>query len=70
VDAINGKLVACKREAADPVGKWRGTAKRVVPDFLVGAHVMVTADRLLARDRGYLCDYFSELELMNPAGFR
>lgn len=44
-----------------------GAAKRVVPDFLVGAHAMVAADRLLARDRGYLRDYFRELEVMDPA---
>lgn len=28
-----------------------GKAKRVGPDFLIGAHAIVTADRLLARDR-------------------
>jgi predicted nucleic acid-binding protein len=39
---------------------------RVIPDFLIGAHAVLLADRLLARDRGYLRDYFGKLKLMTP----
>lgn len=43
-----------------------GTAKRVLPDFLIGAHAMLKCDRLLARDRGYYRDYFQGLCLIEP----
>lgn len=40
--------------------------KRILADFLVGAHAMVHADRLMARDRGYLRDYFKDLKIIDP----
>jgi predicted nucleic acid-binding protein len=44
-----------------------GKQGRIVADFLIGAHASLLADRLLARDRGYLRDYFRDLALVSPA---
>ncbi len=43
-----------------------GKAGRIVADFLIGAHAEVHADRLVARDRGYLRDDFASVQLLDP----
>ena len=63
----------CPQEAAILAGRMyaaylqnRGAAKRVVPDFLIGAHAVVGGYTLLARDRGYYRRYFQDLTVISP----
>jgi len=44
-----------------------GKRGRIVADFLIGAHATLHADRLVARDRGYLRDYFDRLTVLDPS---
>ncbi len=44
-----------------------GRRNRVVADFLIGAHALSGADRLLTRDRGFYRSYFQQLSVLDPA---
>ena len=44
-----------------------GPPRRILADFLIGAHASTTADRLLARDRGFYRSYFAGLEVFDPS---
>jgi predicted nucleic acid-binding protein len=43
-----------------------GPRERLIADFLIGAHAVHQADRLLTRDRGFYRRYFSTLQLLDP----
>lgn len=44
-----------------------GSRSRMVADFLIGAHAVLEADRLLTRDRGFFRRYFNELVIIDPS---
>jgi predicted nucleic acid-binding protein len=44
-----------------------GPRERIVADFLVGAHAMEEADRLLTRDRGFQRMAFAGLTIIDPS---
>ncbi|MFZ2049442.1 MAG: type II toxin-antitoxin system VapC family toxin [Solirubrobacteraceae bacterium] len=44
-----------------------GTRERVIADFLIAAHALANADRLLTRDRGFYRHYFKELQILDPS---
>lgn len=43
-----------------------GSRSRVIADFLIGAHALCQADRLLTRDRGFYRSYFRRLRIFDP----
>jgi predicted nucleic acid-binding protein len=47
--------------------KAGGARERVIADFLIGAHALANADRLLTRDRGFYRRYFKTLSIVDPA---
>ena len=69
---INVETSSIDRMVAFEAGeRWKlcresgGKRKRIITDFLIGAHALLKADRFLTRDRGFYKSYFSELNIMS-----
>jgi predicted nucleic acid-binding protein len=41
--------------------------RRLLPDFLIGTHAWMRADRFLTRDRGFYRIYFKRLKIVDPS---
>jgi predicted nucleic acid-binding protein len=53
-------------EAWKAYRKRGGKRDRLIADFLIGAHAVRRADRLLTRDRGFYRAYFKGLDIIDP----
>jgi len=65
--ALDPDVAAAAGEVWIRYRKQHGARDRLIPDFLVGAHAWMRADRFLTRDRGFYRTYFKRLPVIDPS---
>lgn len=73
MDEFRIRFAAIDPEVAAAAGRVWSTYRsqgagrdRLLPDFLIGAHAWMRADRFLTRDRGFYRDSFKRLRIVDP----
>jgi predicted nucleic acid-binding protein len=74
MNLMDVRFAALDPEVAADAGRvWRryreaeGGRERLLPDFLIGTHAWMRADRFLTRDRGFYREYFKRLKIIDPS---
>jgi predicted nucleic acid-binding protein len=65
--ALDGEVALGVGQAWRAYRQAGGARERVIADFLIGAHALDRADRLLTRDRGFYRRYFAGLSIIDPS---